>query len=134
TCSHFHNARRPARAMHRSSRRAVAMHRSSRRALAMSRSSRRTVHLAPRGSAMRLDHTRVQSFTALVVAVLALPGLAAADENEVAAQDLKPQIAQPRVCSDPNNLPYSNQAEQGFENRLAELIADELDAALSYVW
>lgn len=83
---------------------------------------------------MRPDHTRVRSFTALVAAVLTLPGLAAADENEVAAQDLKSQIAQLRVCSDPNNLPYSNEAEQGFENRLAELIADELDAELSYVW
>jgi mxaJ protein len=38
------------------------------------------------------------------------------------------------VCSDPNNLPYSNQAGEGFENRIAELIAEELDARLSYTW
>jgi mxaJ protein len=33
-----------------------------------------------------------------------------------------------RVCSDPNNLPFSNQRQEGFENRLAELIARELEA------
>ena len=38
------------------------------------------------------------------------------------------------VCADPNNLPFSNRAGQGFENRLAELIARELHARLDYVW
>ena len=31
-----------------------------------------------------------------------------------------------RICADPNNLPYTNQAEQGFENRIAEILADGL--------
>jgi mxaJ protein len=39
-----------------------------------------------------------------------------------------------RVCADPNNLPFSNERQEGFENRIAELIADELDAELSYTW
>ncbi len=39
-----------------------------------------------------------------------------------------------RVCSDPNNLPFSNEAGQGFENALAELIASELDAEVAYTW
>lgn len=39
-----------------------------------------------------------------------------------------------RVCSDPNNLPFSNQREEGFENRLAELIATELGASVRYTW
>jgi mxaJ protein len=39
-----------------------------------------------------------------------------------------------RVCADPNNLPFSNQAEQGIENRLAQLIAHDLSAELKYVW
>jgi mxaJ protein len=38
------------------------------------------------------------------------------------------------VCADPNNLPFSNRAGQGFENQLAELIARELHARLAYVW
>jgi mxaJ protein len=39
-----------------------------------------------------------------------------------------------RVCSDPNNLPFSNQRGEGFENRLAELIAGELNATVRYTW
>lgn len=39
-----------------------------------------------------------------------------------------------RVCSDPNNLPYSNRAEEGFENKLAELIASDLKHELEYTW
>jgi mxaJ protein len=39
-----------------------------------------------------------------------------------------------RVCADPNNLPYSNQAQQGFENRIAELLARDRHAALEYTW
>jgi len=39
-----------------------------------------------------------------------------------------------RVCADPNNLPFSNEREEGFENRLAELVARELGARLEYVW
>lgn len=39
-----------------------------------------------------------------------------------------------RVCADPNNLPFSNEAQQGFENRLAELVARDLDATLEYTW
>jgi mxaJ protein len=39
-----------------------------------------------------------------------------------------------RVCADPNNLPFSNERGGGFENKIAELIADELGASLSYTW
>ena len=39
-----------------------------------------------------------------------------------------------RVCADPNNMPFSNQKQQGFENRIAELVARDLNARLSYVW
>ena len=38
------------------------------------------------------------------------------------------------ACADPNNLPFSNRAGQGFENKLAELIASDLHAKLDYVW
>jgi mxaJ protein len=38
------------------------------------------------------------------------------------------------VCADPNNLPFSNEQGQGFENKLAELVARELKAELRYVW
>ncbi len=39
-----------------------------------------------------------------------------------------------RVCADPNNLPFSNDRREGFENKIAELIARELGAKLSYTW
>jgi mxaJ protein len=39
-----------------------------------------------------------------------------------------------RVCSDPNNLPFSNEKQQGFENKIAELIARELGATVRYTW
>jgi mxaJ protein len=39
-----------------------------------------------------------------------------------------------KVCADPNNMPFSNQAEQGFENRIARLVADDLGDTLTYVW
>ncbi len=39
-----------------------------------------------------------------------------------------------RVCADPNNLPFSNAAQQGFENRIAELIGRELREPVEYVW
>jgi mxaJ protein len=38
------------------------------------------------------------------------------------------------ACADPNNLPFSNRAGQGFENKLAEMIASDLHAKLKYVW
>lgn len=39
-----------------------------------------------------------------------------------------------RVCADPNNLPYSNQQRQGFENRIAELIAKDMGREVEYFW
>ncbi|MFN2637112.1 MAG: substrate-binding domain-containing protein [Gemmatimonadaceae bacterium] len=39
-----------------------------------------------------------------------------------------------RVCADPNNLPFSNRQQQGFENRIAEIVARDLHARLTYVW
>lgn len=39
-----------------------------------------------------------------------------------------------RVCADPNNLPFSNRAAQGFENRIAELIGRELREPVEYTW
>ncbi|CDX30253.1 Extracellular solute-binding protein family 3 [Mesorhizobium sp. ORS 3359] len=50
---------------------------------------------------------------------------------------ISPATAGPRelrVCADPNNLPFSNAAGQGFENRIAEIIADDLGAKLTYTW
>lgn len=37
-----------------------------------------------------------------------------------------------RVCADPENLPYSNQKGEGFENKIAEVLAKDLGKELSY--
>ena len=39
-----------------------------------------------------------------------------------------------RVCADPNNLPFSNRAGEGFENRIVELVAKDLGAQVRYTW
>lgn len=39
-----------------------------------------------------------------------------------------------RVCADPNNLPYSNWREEGFENRLAVMAARDLGRSVQYDW
>ncbi|MFL5213078.1 MAG: quinoprotein dehydrogenase-associated putative ABC transporter substrate-binding protein, partial [Microvirga sp.] len=68
---------------------------------------------------------------ALLAACLALirPGAAAAQEiPDVVARDVL------RVCADPHNMPFSNRKGQGFENRIAEIVADELKVPLRYYW
>jgi mxaJ protein len=39
-----------------------------------------------------------------------------------------------RVCADPDNLPFSHEDGSGFENRIAQLVADELGLPLQYAW
>lgn len=39
-----------------------------------------------------------------------------------------------RVCSDPGNMPFSERKESGFENKIAEIIADELKVKVRYYW
>lgn len=39
-----------------------------------------------------------------------------------------------RVCSDPNSLPFSNDKREGFENRIADLVGQELHRPVEYVW
>lgn len=39
-----------------------------------------------------------------------------------------------RVCADPNNLPFSNSAGTGFENRLAAMVAEHLGQKVAYTW
>lgn len=45
-----------------------------------------------------------------------------------------PSAAVLRVCADPSNLPYSNHAREGFENRIADLIAEDLHQGIEYFW
>lgn len=39
-----------------------------------------------------------------------------------------------RVCADPANMPFSNQKSEGFENKIANIIGDELGVPVEYTW
>lgn len=74
---------------------------------------------------------RAPTLRSLVLAVILAAGVSAAAEAQ------RPGPAQPgllRVCNDPDNMPFSNQKEEGFENKIAQLIAKDWKAKLDYVW
>ena len=39
-----------------------------------------------------------------------------------------------KVCADPHYLPWSNERAEGYENRIAALLAGELDLPVEYTW
>lgn len=47
---------------------------------------------------------------------------------------LQAQTRELKVCADPDNLPYSNSKQQGFENRIAEVIARDMGMRARFVW
>jgi mxaJ protein len=74
----------------------------------------------------------------LCVKILLLLGATACANHQPAAVATVPQITRPagvlRVCADPNNLPFSNQRGEGFENKIAELLAHDLGERVEYTW
>ena len=85
---------------------------------------------------MRSDKTRPSSMTivtkrSVAVACAALAILCSAAGGAGAEPAASGSL---RVCADPDNMPFSNAEGQGFENKLAELIAEKLDARLEYSW
>jgi mxaJ protein len=71
-----------------------------------------------------------------IAAILALAG-ATAFPFRLTAQTLRPNVEKPgiiRVCADPDNMPLSNQKGEGFEQKIAELIAKEWNAKVEYAW
>jgi quinoprotein dehydrogenase-associated probable ABC transporter substrate-binding protein len=52
----------------------------------------------------------------------------------VVAEELKPVKGQTsvRVCADGHNLPYSDKAGKGFDNKIAELLGEELGIPVEY--
>jgi mxaJ protein len=63
----------------------------------------------------------------LLAVVLVAAGCAAKGHADPPARVL-------RVCADPNNLPFTNQRLEGFENKLADLVARDLHASVRYTW
>ena len=66
----------------------------------------------------------------IVVAIFALvgaalPGGAGAQDAEGSIELVDPHVF--RACADPRDLPFSNEGGEGFENKIAELLAHKLD-------
>jgi mxaJ protein len=75
-------------------------------------------------------------FSRSLTGLLLFAALAAVPRT-AAAQELRPNIPKPgilRVCADPDNMPLSNQKGEGFEQKIAELIAKEWNAKVEYAW
>ena len=68
---------------------------------------------------------------AALVFTLAMRAASSADAQTPGAGSA-PRVL--RVCADPNNLPFSNEKREGFENRIAEIVAREMNAELRYTW
>jgi len=71
-----------------------------------------------------------------VIPSLAGVGLARAQSNEsgdaAAIELVDPKVF--RVCDDPHNLPFSNEAEEGFENKIAALLASKVQKPVAYTF
>src|SRR5689334_23310752 len=39
-----------------------------------------------------------------------------------------------RFCADPNNLPFSNERREGFENAIADAVARDMGRTAEYFW
>src|SRR2546430_7445063 len=72
-------------------------------------------------------------FRSVVVAAITL-GMAPSGAIPSASPSSQTTAKLLRVCADPNNLPFSNARQEGFENRLADLIARDLHAKVEYTW
>ena len=68
------------------------------------------------------------------LALLLLPVCAAAATASCDRARAATAASELRVCADPNNLPFSNERQEGFENRIAEIVARDLNAKVRYTW
>jgi quinoprotein dehydrogenase-associated probable ABC transporter substrate-binding protein len=68
-----------------------------------------------------------------VVVVILPSGVGAQDaETEGSIELVDPHVF--RACADPRDLPFSNQAGEGFENKIAELLARKLGKSVAYTF
>jgi len=75
---------------------------------------------------------RTHAVFALVLGSLVMaPGIAQAAEAHMADAVNRKVL---RVCATPANLPYSDEKEEGFENKIAHIVSDELKRPIEYTW
>src|ERR1700677_1853630 len=68
----------------------------------------------------------------LTVVEFALPGGARAQDAEGSIELVDPHVF--RACADPRDLPLSNEAGEGFENKIADLFARKLGKSVGYTF
>jgi quinoprotein dehydrogenase-associated probable ABC transporter substrate-binding protein len=71
------------------------------------------------------------------VRLAALLVLLPATMHSTLAAQLRPNLGKPgvlRVCADPDNMPLSNKQGEGFEQKIAELVAKEWNSKIEYAW
>jgi quinoprotein dehydrogenase-associated probable ABC transporter substrate-binding protein len=68
----------------------------------------------------------------LALVGVALPGGAGAQDAEGAIELVDPHVF--RACADPRDLPLSNEAGEGFENKIADLFARKLGKSVAYTF
>jgi quinoprotein dehydrogenase-associated probable ABC transporter substrate-binding protein len=84
--------------------------------------------------AMTANCLRIMPVTALLCVAAAALSI---ERLHAQGLDTELELVDPkvlRVCADPSNLPFSNEKGEGFENKLAELLAAKLNKTLAYTW
>jgi quinoprotein dehydrogenase-associated probable ABC transporter substrate-binding protein len=81
-----------------------------------------------------IDLTLVATVRALLAAAFAATAAVALSSPADAQTAEAVDHSALRVCADPNNLPFSNDKGEGFENKIAELLAAELGVPVRYTW
>jgi quinoprotein dehydrogenase-associated probable ABC transporter substrate-binding protein len=76
--------------------------------------------------------TKSIAFAILALVGVALPGGAGAQDAEGSIELVDPHVF--RACADPRDLPLSNEAGEGFENKIADLFARKLGKSVAYTF
>jgi len=79
-------------------------------------------------SATRLGGARWQRVCALFGLLVVAGGPTASRSAEIVDR------SELKVCADPNNLPFSDEKKEGFENKIAELLGADLGLPVTYTW
>jgi quinoprotein dehydrogenase-associated probable ABC transporter substrate-binding protein len=76
--------------------------------------------------------TKSIAIAILALVGIALPGAVSAQDAEGSIELVDPHVF--RACADPRDLPLSNEAGEGFENKIAELFARKLGKSVAYTF
>jgi quinoprotein dehydrogenase-associated probable ABC transporter substrate-binding protein len=84
---------------------------------------------------MPLRNSLVACGLVVPIALLAVGPASAQDAPATTNSDGTIVYSAPlKVCADPNNLPYSDKTGAGFENKLADMLAEDMGTTVSYTW